>query len=410
MSTLAQWTWLVYMAGDNNLEGAGREDLQEMEQVGSTDQVNMIVQFDTEQNKTTRYRVEKDHLTLLQEMPGVDCGDPKILTEFIQWGVQHYPAEHYLVDIWNHGGGWENLPPDFNYENIRRAPPRQAAALKRTKQSLFRKTVYEIDKLPEMERAIAIDCGSCDYLDTQELHKALLAALPDGKRIDILGCDACLMNMLEIGYELQDTTSYMVGSEETEPAAGWPYADLLQALTRKPQMSPQDLAKIIAQDYGQWYRQHSGTVGNQSATQSALDLKQLGTVTDAVNSLADLFIQHLHNFFDPIVLARYSTQRFAYREYIDLGDFAAQLIKRFHTNRQVRAAATKIQEAIRSQAQDRFVIANAVCGSNVQRASGVSLYFPHEEEYSPAYADLMYSKQGQWRAFLEAFHARTKET
>ena len=36
MSAKADWTWLVYMAGDNNLEGAGKEDLNEMKEVGST--------------------------------------------------------------------------------------------------------------------------------------------------------------------------------------------------------------------------------------------------------------------------------------------------------------------------------------------------------------------------------------
>src|SRR5690242_8672863 len=123
MSQTAQWTWLVYMAGDNNLEGAGKDDLKEMKQVGSTPDVNVLVQFDTEQNKTTRYRIEKNKLKVLQTMPGVNCGNPKILTEFIQWGMQNFPAQRYLVDIWNHGGGWENLPPNYNYDAIRLARP-----------------------------------------------------------------------------------------------------------------------------------------------------------------------------------------------------------------------------------------------------------------------------------------------
>ena len=71
----AQWTWLVYMAGDNNLQGAGNDDLAEMKKVGSTADVNVIVQFDTEQNTTTRYLVEKNKLKTLQTMAGVDCGD-----------------------------------------------------------------------------------------------------------------------------------------------------------------------------------------------------------------------------------------------------------------------------------------------------------------------------------------------
>lgn len=407
MSTPAQWTWLVYMAGDNNLEGAGSEDLKEMQQVGSTDQVNVIVQFDTERNKTTRYRVEKDRLTVLQEMPGVDCGDPKVLTDFIRWGIQQYPAEHYLIDVWNHGGGWENLPQGFDYNSIRAAQPKRAAALKRTKRSLFRTTVYKINELPEEQRAIAIDCGSCDYLDNQELHDAILEALPDGKKIDILGCDACLMNMLEIGYEMQDTASYMVGSEETEPGAGWPYADILQTLTKNPQMSPQDLAKTIAQAYGQWYREHGNPMTDKAATQSALDLAQLGTIAEAVNGLADLFIKDLDPLAASVSLARDKAQKFAYPEYIDLGDFAAQLLKRLPRKPQVKAAATKIREALQPKAGTGFVIANTVWGPTVQRASGVSLYFPHQEDYCPDYADLSYSKQGRWRAFLEAFHAMT---
>ena len=44
MSQAAQWTWLVYMAGDNNLEDAGRDDLAEMKRVGSTPAVNVIVE------------------------------------------------------------------------------------------------------------------------------------------------------------------------------------------------------------------------------------------------------------------------------------------------------------------------------------------------------------------------------
>ena len=78
MSPSAQWTWLVYMAGDNNLQSAGGADLVEMKRVGSTADVNVIVQFDTEANKTTRYRVEKNKLKVLQQMPGVNCGDPSV--------------------------------------------------------------------------------------------------------------------------------------------------------------------------------------------------------------------------------------------------------------------------------------------------------------------------------------------
>src|SRR6476661_6517991 len=99
---------MVYMAGDNNLEGEGKRDLREMQHVGSNADVNIIVQFDTEGQKTMRYRVDKGKLTTVQTLPGVDCGDPKVLTEFIQWGAKTFPAERYAAIVWNHGGGWED--------------------------------------------------------------------------------------------------------------------------------------------------------------------------------------------------------------------------------------------------------------------------------------------------------------
>jgi len=38
--TEKQWTIMVYLAGDNNLDSAGVTDLKEMKEVGSTEQVN----------------------------------------------------------------------------------------------------------------------------------------------------------------------------------------------------------------------------------------------------------------------------------------------------------------------------------------------------------------------------------
>src|SRR5262245_601784 len=96
MSTTAQWTWLVYMAGDDNLQGAGKDDMTKMQSLRTTDDVNILVQFDTESNKTTRYRVEKNRLKALQQMPGVDSGDPKVLTAFLKWGMKAFPAKRYL--------------------------------------------------------------------------------------------------------------------------------------------------------------------------------------------------------------------------------------------------------------------------------------------------------------------------
>jgi cysteine peptidase C11 family protein len=397
MSQAAQWTWLVYMAGDNNLEGAGRDDLAEMKRVGSTPEVNVLVQFDTEKNTTTRYRIEKNKAKVLQRLPGVDCGDPKVLTQFIQWGIKNFPAQHYLLDVWNHGGGWENLPADFDYDGIRLAKPHRAAKLTRVKRALFRTTVKKIDNRPGLARAIAIDCGSHDYLDNQELRNGVHKALPGGRKLDILGCDACLMNMLEIAYEMKDAAAFMVGSEETEPGAGWPYAAILKGLVAQPTMSPANLAKTIVTEYGKYFQKT-----RETATQSALNLAQIPSAAAAMNELAGVLLADLAKVAGAVSLARDQAQKFEMPEYIDLADFAQQLARRLPQNVKVKAAAKKLLTALTPTTGTGLVIHNATCGPKVQRAHGVSIYFPHKEDYSPDYSDLAFSKHGKWQKLLKA--------
>ena len=50
MAATAKWTFMVYMAGDNSLSNAGDNDLAEMRKVGSTPDVNMLVEFDNAGN------------------------------------------------------------------------------------------------------------------------------------------------------------------------------------------------------------------------------------------------------------------------------------------------------------------------------------------------------------------------
>ena len=42
----AEWTVMIYLDADNNLESAGIDDISEMEMVGSSDDVNIVVQVD----------------------------------------------------------------------------------------------------------------------------------------------------------------------------------------------------------------------------------------------------------------------------------------------------------------------------------------------------------------------------
>jgi hypothetical protein len=397
MAQTSQWTWLIYMAGDNNLEGRGREDLGKMKQVGSTPNVKVIVQFDTKKNETTRYLVEKNNAKVVEQLPGVDCGDPKVLTQFIQWGTKNYPAQHYLLDVWSHGGGWEN-PPSNSYDAFGLVKPLTAPKSPRLKSALFRTTVEKYYTNPATQPYIALDVSSHDYLDTQELRSGVLEALAGGRKLDIFGCDACLMNMLEIAYEMKDTSNFMVGSEETVPGRGWPYAAILNGLVDEPTMTPADLAKTIVTEYGKYYEK-----AEETATQSALDLNQIQSAAAAVNELANALLVDLGNVAKAVSEARDHAQKFTEPKYVDVGDLADQLIKRLPQNAKVESAAKNILKALSPTAKNSFVIQNAKWGLKVQRASGVSIYFPSQgDDYARDYRHLALSKEGNWVKFLEA--------
>ncbi len=96
------WTVLVYLGGDNDLDAAGADDLDEMKSVGSTDDVDVVAQFDRagETGRTHRYHL-RNGTTLAQDRVGslgeTNTGDPAVLEDFLLWGAGTFPSERTLV-------------------------------------------------------------------------------------------------------------------------------------------------------------------------------------------------------------------------------------------------------------------------------------------------------------------------
>jgi hypothetical protein len=118
----AAWTIMVFLNADNNLEVFGLKDFHEMAQVGSSDKVNIIVQMDrtpgyattaSDWKQTLRFRVAKGMEPLprnaVMDLGEVNMGEGKTLVDFIKWSMSAYPAEKYMLVIWDHGDGWRLL-------------------------------------------------------------------------------------------------------------------------------------------------------------------------------------------------------------------------------------------------------------------------------------------------------------
>jgi hypothetical protein len=75
--------------------------------------------------------------------------------------------------------------------------------------------------------------------------------------VDVLAFDACLMQMGEVAFEVKDNTKVIIGSEETVPGMGYPYATFLGALAKNPVMTNESLGKAVVASFKSFYTTNS---------------------------------------------------------------------------------------------------------------------------------------------------------
>src|SRR4029453_9458545 len=103
-----RWTVMLYMAASKDVqtEQAAIRDLRELEKVGSTDDLNVLVQIDRDwPGYAERYGVEKGYSKLCHTLTGeknINSGKPEVLRDFVKWGRTKYPADYYLLVLWGH--------------------------------------------------------------------------------------------------------------------------------------------------------------------------------------------------------------------------------------------------------------------------------------------------------------------
>ncbi len=190
MQTSRRWTVMVYMAGDNGkvfessqggkrlmvpMEKQGYKDIEQMEAIGSTEDVAVLVQFDTLSDREYTYRIyirSASEERIIENIPEQNTGDPSSLRDFIVWGIENYPAENYAVILWNHGTGWKEEDIYAFARNrgtelrIGNDEVRSLSRSPRFSSAFFLSSVMEILDLEDNEsRAIAFDDSSLDFLD-----------------------------------------------------------------------------------------------------------------------------------------------------------------------------------------------------------------------------------------------------
>ena len=370
----SSWTVMVYLDGDiaDFMEGAAIDDFNEMEAAPSNPAINVVVQFDRnpggdssngDWTTTRRYLVSHDtdpaiiNSTMIADLGELNMGDPTTLVNFVQWAIQDYPAENYMLILWDHGSGW------------------------RTMASSFQKSVC------------ADDSSGGDSLSLQELGNALnLINMSTGVKLDILGFDACMMGMLEVDYQIRQYVDYRVGSEETEPADGWNYEAILTALASNPSMNSSELASHIIDDYFIPY----GTNGEE--TMSATNLNLVNNVITAMDTFTQCLVLDVNNASSgtEIIFCRDNTQLYYDAEFVDLYDFTSRVNGNPNLPAATKTAASTLMTAISSYVIDEQH------GTASPGSHGLSIYYPSiQQTYETQYDSLTFATDTNWNEWLK---------
>ena len=194
----ADSTIMVYMNG-SDLEGdygAATADLwemmdalKEMGQEGKSPSLHVVVEAggstrweldEMDGVPYARFSLTEDGISSMESMEIRNMGDADTLTDFINYGVQSYPADHYGLILWNHGGGpVGGYGSDSHFDG--------------------------------------------DGLSLEEIREALDHSVMADSAFDFVAFDACLMGSVEIAGCLDGYADYVIASPELEPQHGYDY-------------------------------------------------------------------------------------------------------------------------------------------------------------------------------------------
>lgn len=255
-------TVLVYMDG-SDLEsdyGAAADDLREMEQAVrdagmESGSLRVVVeaggasqwQYETMQNKEYgRFCISSEGIQQEEELEIRNMGSADTLTDFINYGVQSYPAEHYGLVLWNHGAG--------QIEGFGRDNQFAAASL-------------PLESIKDAMEASAMNAS-----------------------FDFVSLDACLMGNLELVSLLRDKTDYLIASEELEPQNGYDY-DWLRAIGKEKEEPSDSFGKAVGEAMLSSY-EASYADNDYKLTLSLIDVDAYDAFHDTFHQVVESVLDH----------------------------------------------------------------------------------------------------------------------
>ena len=357
--TTDKWTILGYFDGNNDkdVEADGFSyvirDVQDMEQVGSTEEVQIIVMLGSSKTEgnCNYYFIETyldttaDSISseVLDSLGKKDMSDSLTLRDFIKYGVGHYPADHYMLIINDRGAGWKGICSD--HQN-----------------------------------------GDGEMMTLPELSSALF-----GYHFEIILFNAPYMSTVEVTHQLKDQANYLVALESNLlkknilSASEW-----LQTLVNDPRISSADLACEIAEAIH--------TTAGLDNTICAIDLSRVEALTSKIADFGSLLVSHIGDNLKEVLDARKASPYLPIY-YFDLKKFCQNIQDTStHLDSTIKTAAQAVENA------NDLAVVKMLSDKPELGYGGLCIHFPYDSvtfDYTD-YVQLDFAVSN-WHIFLSEF-------
>ncbi len=362
------WTVLSFSIADTDLEPYMMDDVDEMGEVGSTEELSIVALVDRADGYSDDpvlgiddwvggklLEVTSGGATVLDELGDVNTGDPEVLADFISRGIDQYPADNYALIISDHGASWPGVGGD--------------------------------------------ESADSDHLSLGELDEAIGAGLEAAgvEKFDLLGFDACLMATYEVASTLADRADRLLASQELEPGHGWDYT-ALQSVVDNGGATVDELGSALIDGFEKQAREQETSA---EITLSLIDLTQMGAVDAALAEFSGQLVDRAEGVSPVVGRSLAQTLGFGTNPDPEQDSYMSDLA--------ILAGEIGVDALDVSDAADNLiraindVVLDKVDGQATKGATGLSIYFPPTVDYFDAEYDALDIDTG-WGDFLAAYY------
>ena len=436
-------TVLLYGSARNDLLQFIYRNLQDLMRVGSNENINFLIHLDTldPQPVTQRFIVMKNKLVQIgddmRQNSVMFSSDPAALIDACGWAFKNFPSETTILILWNHGTG--DCEPTYgkiinSIELFHYNHETKKIELNRSINFLdyVSKTSNECDIARRKTgthynsattRGICYDNATKRFLTNHQVGQSLRMVSNlylNGKPIDLVLCDACLMQGIGFAYSLkpykeQPVARFMVGSQEVVLATGYAYSQMFSKMAQKP-MSAEDFAYHVVQVFDNTYRPLT-----DDFTQSVIHLENIDQLYESINTVAQILIEGItkqsNNSVRKLIQkcsSRSACTSFEEPSYKDMH----HLFKNMISN--ISIVQLNAQQETQQYQQRLLQVLNTACiiikqvviantyGKNFTNASGIYIYVPEKKIIDPSFQSTDFARNNSWYQLLVLYLQNTR--